>query len=370
MNIAVACGGTGGHLMPGLLTAQELRRRGHDVVLWLAGKRIESAALRGWPGRTRVAAAEGLTGGGGLGAVRALAGYARAALGCLKGLRADRTGAMLAMGSYSSVGPVLAARCLGIPVVLHEANAVPGRSIAWLAPLARTVAVTFPECAGRLRARHTVVTGLPVRPKEDLRFGGDELDPGRFTLLVMGGSQGARALNDLLGVAVCRLHAAGAAIQVVHLAGRDGEGAVRERYRSAGVRHVVFGFLSEMCKAYNAADFAVCRAGANSCVELAAYGVAALLVPYPFAVRDHQSANARSLAATGGADWRPQDGLTADWLRDYLGGVMADGPRRAAMRAALAAWPSRDADRRLAAAVEDAAAAKRPSARRTGVAAG
>jgi UDP-N-acetylglucosamine--N-acetylmuramyl-(pentapeptide) pyrophosphoryl-undecaprenol N-acetylglucosamine transferase len=145
-------------------------------------------------------------------------------------------------------------------------------------------------------------------------------------------------------------------IRVVHLTGSRDEAEVRAVYQSAYVPHRVFGFLSEMPKAYRAADFAVSRAGANSCLELAAYGVPALLIPYPYAARDHQTANAQAMARIGGADWRAQKDLTADGLHGYLATVARDAARRQAMREALRRADAGHAATRLAEVVERVAA--------------
>jgi UDP-N-acetylglucosamine--N-acetylmuramyl-(pentapeptide) pyrophosphoryl-undecaprenol N-acetylglucosamine transferase len=354
MDIGIACGGTGGHLIPGVVMAEEMKRRGHRVTLWISGREAERRSLGGWDGPLRVVAAGGLPSGFGVKTLAALWRLAQASATCRRTMAAERPDALLAMGGYASVGPALAARRLRVPIVLHEQNVVPGRAVSWLSRLAALTAISFEETRPylpRVRVEHT---GLPIRPVSSARF--DDAPPGwaagGFTLLAMGGSQGAHAINDLCAEAVRRLHGEGVPIRVIHLTGSRDEDAIRAVYETACVPHRVFGFLAQMPKAYGAADFAVSRAGANSCLELAAYGVPALLVPYPFAMRDHQTANARAMARIGGADWRAQKELTGDGLRGYLAAIARDEAKRRAMREALRGADAGHAASRLADAVE------------------
>jgi UDP-N-acetylglucosamine--N-acetylmuramyl-(pentapeptide) pyrophosphoryl-undecaprenol N-acetylglucosamine transferase len=292
--------------------------------------------------------------------VAALARLGLAFAASLRRMRRNSPDALLAMGSYASVGPALAARALRVPVVVHEANAVPGRAIALLARVASSVALTFESASRYLPGRNLCVTGLPLRGDLHGRFEEGVLQPGLFTVLVMGGSQGAHRLNEIATAALCRLRRDGAAVQVVHLTGKDDEAWVRDAYVQAGVPHAVFGFLKEMGKAYNAADLAVCRAGAASCMELAVCGVPSLLVPYPWAMRDHQTANAAELKRAGAADMVAQSDLSADWLAAYVSERLGHPDARAAMRTALRRFAKPDAASRLADLVEKAAAHATP----------
>ena len=219
MKIALACGGTGGHIFPGLATAEALRARAHAVTVWLAGKDGEAEAVREWSGPALTVPAEGLPAGLSPKAVRALWRLLGAIRRCGRIMDRDRPHVLLAMGSYASVGPVLAARTLGVPVVLHEANAVPGRAISFLARFADAVAVAFSSAAKLLRHDRVVFTGFPVRPDLDRRFDTGLLQTGCFTVLIMGGSQGAHRLNETACEALCRLHRAG-----IHPGSQDADG--------------------------------------------------------------------------------------------------------------------------------------------------
>lgn len=341
-------------MFPGLAVARELQRRGHKVSLWLSGREAEQASVSGWDGPTVFVKARGFDSRLSVGAIAVVGRLVSAYVESRRQMRRDRPSVLLAMGSYASVGPAFAARSLHVPLVLHEANAVPGRAVALLAPRARAVAVGFKEAGARLRCRRVIHTGFPIR--DDLlgqRFDDGVLSPGVLTVLVMGGSQGAHRVNELATEAICRLRAQGVPLQVVHLAGRQDEGFVREAYRRAGVRGPVFGFLREMGAAYAAADLAISRAGAASCAELAATGVPALFIPLPTARRDHQEHNARVFERAGAADVLLQKGLTAAGLADYIEACRRDEGKRARMRAAMGDLAIMDATSRIASMVED-----------------
>lgn len=321
MNIAIACGGTGGHIFPGVATAAELQRRGHRVKLWLAGKDIEAPALRDWKGDAITVDAEGFPSGFSLRAVRASLRLAWAVMACRTLMKENPPAVVLGMGSYASVGPVLAAVTLRIPVVLHEANVVPGRAIVWLSRWARAVAVSFEDTKFYLPNRRIIVTGMPVRP--ELERAAQRPRPPRmahdpWSLLVMGGSRGAKRLNDVVSAALVRLHQKGYAFRVIHLTGPADERAVRSIYAEHRVPHEVLAFANDMATVYSSVDVAICRAGAATCAELALMGLPALLVPYPFAARDHQKFNALAMEKAGAADMVNERDLSEDWLVRYL----------------------------------------------------
>lgn len=353
--LIVACGGTGGHVFPGVAMACELQQRGHAVELWLAGRDVEQSASFGWEGPTECIPARGLPSGISWRTVwrgaRLLASTGR----CIRRLRRGRRpAAVLAMGGYASVGPGLAAAALGIPLILHESNAIPGRAIVFLSRWATRIALTFPEATETLTGTNTTVTGFPLRAGG--RTGADDFagslphSTGEcFTILVTGGSQGAQRLNEIVTEGLCLLASRGIRFQVIHLTGPRDESAVRVRYRQAGVSAAVFGFLQRMDKAYEAAHFAICRAGAATCAELSAAGVPALLIPLPSAARDHQTANAMAVAHDGAADLIAQETLQPEWLADYLADHVTmpdtlDAMREAALKRAIPDGAARTAD--------------------------
>ncbi len=336
MKIGVACGGTGGHIFPGLATARELQQRGHEVSLWMSGKHVETAAVQGWTGPVVTAQAEGFENGVSLRSLGTMWKLLRAIRACRRAMRADRPDVMLAMGSYACVGPLGAARWCRVPYVLHESNVVPGRAIQLFARGAAAVGGCFEETGYHLKRCDLVLTGMPLRAELEAAAAAQAIrSPGEpFTVLVMGGSGGARTLNEVAPAALAELARRGLRPAILHLSGRAGEAEVRAAYERAGLAAEVFGFTHDMAGLYARAHLALCRSGAATCSELGAFGVPALLVPYPFAVRDHQMANARALEKAGAADVVPDGDLTAGWLAEYLGERMAHPERLQAMRVA------------------------------------
>lgn len=351
LKVAIACGGTGGHIFPGLATGRELLARGHEVTLWLAGKDIESDAVKEWPGHIITIPSEGFQFGVSWRSVRTVFRLFRAYRLALAPMRKDRPDVILAMGSYASFGPIKAAKKLKVPYVLHEANLLPGRAVSLLARKAEAIAVSFEKSRFYLKHRNLVTTGMPLRqelqrtsqqPRRERREG----DPLR--ILVMGGSRGAQVLNEIVPTAIVKTAEKGVAIEVEHIAGLQNSETVEEIYRQAGIKSTVHHFVQHMEDIYLNVDLAVCRSGAATCAELAVFGLPALLIPYPFAVRNHQMGNARALQDSAAADVVAQEDLTASWLRDYLVSVSEKPERLDHMVAAMKKRAQINASGRLA----------------------
>ena len=355
MKIAIACGGTGGHTFPGLATGKAFLRRGCDVEVLAAGREIEAATLKGWDGRVfKTGARPGLKNGHHLVA---------AVVRTLRHFRRERPDALLAMGSYASLPPVLAARLLRIPVVLHEANAVPGKANALLSWFSSAVATSFPGGEGEFRCRRIVRTGLPVR--RDLAgqppfF--DDGGAGRFTVFVTGGSQGAVPLNNIASAALALLAKSGRVpgLRVVHQTGSrmDTLETTRKIYAEAGVDATASEFIPAMGGVFKCADLVIARAGAATCAEICLFGIPSVLVPLPSAVRDHQFLNARHLADAGAAVCRRQADCSPQWLADEIAALAQDRAKLAAMREAAASLAAPDADEALADLVASCAASR------------
>jgi UDP-N-acetylglucosamine--N-acetylmuramyl-(pentapeptide) pyrophosphoryl-undecaprenol N-acetylglucosamine transferase len=338
LKIAIACGGTGGHIFPGLATGHELLERGHDVTLWLAGKDIESDAVQAWEGKVVTIPAEGFQFGVSMRSVLTLFRLYKAYRLALPLMRENHPDVVLAMGSYASFAPIRAARKLHIPYVLHEANLLPGRAVSFLARHAHTVAVSFEKSRFYLKHHNLETTGMPLRKRlqqasTQPRCERGENDPLR--VLVMGGSRGAQVLNEVLPKAIAAAVEKGVRLEVEHIAGLQNSDAVKEIYEQAGVKANVHHFVQNMEEIYLNVDFSICRSGAASCAELAVFGVPALLVPYPYAVRNHQMGNARALQDSSAADVVSQEDLTASWLRDYLVNISEKPERLERMVAAM-----------------------------------
>jgi len=316
----IMAGGTGGHVFPGLAVADELRAAGWDVV-WMGAKAGMEARLVPAHGyRMAYVRATALRGKGLLAALllpaNLLVGFAQAARAIFR-LRPD---VVLGMGGYVAFPGGMMASLLARPLAVHEQNAVAGLANRVLARLADRAMTAFPEALPGAEW-----TGNPVRREiaaiaaPAARFAGRS---GPLKLLVVGGSLGAQALNECVPQALARLEPRPA---VVHQSGEKHLEALRAHYRAAGVDGELVAFIDDMARRYAEADLVLCRAGAITVAELAAAGLASVLVPFPHAVDDHQSANARFLADQGAALLVPQAGLTPEKLAATLRAL--DRPR-------------------------------------------
>ncbi len=330
-------GGTGGHVFPALAVAHELRAGGHDVV-WMGapdsfeartvipqGFVLEAIDIRGLRGKGwRVA----------FSAPMLLWRSLRQAMAILRRLRPD---VVLGMGGFAAGPGGVAAKLMRVPLVVHEQNAAPGLTNRCLALLANRVLEAFPETF-----RNATTVGNPVRaaiaelPAPAEREAGHRGPP---RLLILGGSQGARALNELVPAALALLPET-ARPQIRHQAGRTYEIA-RAAYAQAGVMARIESFIDDMPSAYGWADLVVCRAGASTVAELCAAGCASVLVPFPFAVDDHQTHNARHLSDEGAAVLVQERELDREKLAALLRDLLSDRVAllRMAEIARSKAWP-------------------------------
>lgn len=338
LSVGIACGGTGGHIFPGLATAYVLKDRGHEVVLWLAGKDVEHDAVKNWPGRIITIPAEGFAFGFSWRSIRTVGKLLKAYRLAIKPMRKDRPDVVLAMGSYASFGPIKAAQKLKVPYVMHEANLVPGRAVSLLARKANAVAVSFDKTRYYLKHPHIETTGMPLRKDLQLasRRADCDWDPNKpLRILVMGGSRGAQILNQTVPKAILAAVEKGVHLEVEHIAGLQETSEVERIYANAGIKARVHHFVQDMASLYKDSDLSICRSGAASCAELAAFALPALLIPYPYAVRDHQMSNARVLQDSGAADVVAQEDLSATWLCDYLVNVFEKPERLKRMSNAM-----------------------------------
>lgn len=316
--IMVMAGGTGGHVFPALAVAQELQARGWEV-FWLGTP--DSFEERIVPTQGFVMdriAAHRLRGQGVLSALLAPFRLLHAVIQAWRALRERRPEVVLGFGGFVTGPGGIASRLLGLPLVIHEQNAIPGLTNRWLARVAKRVLEAFP--ASFPAARKAVLTGNPVR-REITALAAPlirlQQHSGGCRILVVGGSLGAAVLNETLPQALRQMQVSVAAV-VRHQAGRGKLDQARDAYLRAEVEASISEFLDDMAEAYAWADLVICRAGALTVSELAAVGVAAILVPYPYAVDDHQTHNARYLADAGAAVLIPQPALTAAHLASVL----------------------------------------------------
>jgi UDP-N-acetylglucosamine--N-acetylmuramyl-(pentapeptide) pyrophosphoryl-undecaprenol N-acetylglucosamine transferase len=355
----LAAGGTGGHLFPAEAVARILVESGGAVHL-LTDRRADAFA-DAVPGVTIDQVRAGQFGGGML---RAAAGLTELAIGLIQARRLLRRLAPIAVvgfGGYPSVPTMLAATQLGLPTLIHEQNAVFGRANRLLAPRARRIATGFAATSAlrptdRARAIHT---GNPVRPRIRAIGAAAYVPPppsGAIELLIVGGSQGAHFLGEIVPAAVAALPAElRARLHVVQQARPEDAAAVTEALKGVGTPFEVKPFFDDMPARLRRAHLVICRAGASTVAELAASGRPAILVPYPFAMDDHQTANAGAFAASGGGWAVAQGDLSPALLAERLAALFADPGRLALAAAAARRFARDDAAEHLAGLVQSLA---------------
>jgi UDP-N-acetylglucosamine--N-acetylmuramyl-(pentapeptide) pyrophosphoryl-undecaprenol N-acetylglucosamine transferase len=361
----IAGGGTAGHVIPGLALAKVLGGRGHDVSFVGTERGLEARLVEEAGFGFKSVPAQPLVRRVSWQALKAPYVALRAVAHARETIRG--TDAVIGMGGYVSVSTVLAARRERIPVVLHEQNAIPGLANRALARVARAVGLSFGDARKffprNLRAE---VTGNPVRP-EIQRVADErdllakeakevlELEDGRRTVLIFGGSQGALHI-DRAAVGACRLLRSRADLQIVLITGPAHLETIRRALPSVdGLVVRTLGFLDRMELAYACADLVVCRSGATTIAEVTACGLPSLLVPYPYATRGHQEANARSVQRAGGASVLLDEQLSSDSLADRIEALIDHEERLQSMAERAKAFGRPDAGDRLADLVEEVA---------------
>ena len=318
VTILIAAGGTGGHVYPALEIARRLREKGVNVE-WLGTRRgLEARVVPGAGFRLHALSVAGLRGKG---LIRwLLAPFTlMAALGkSMKVLKSVRARLVLGMGGYAAGPGGVAAWLLRVPLFIHEQNSVPGLTNRILSRLASKVMEAFPKSfdarVGAVHAGNPVRSEIGALPRPETRLANRS---GPLRVLVLGGSQGARAINEVLPRALAMLPARDL-VEVRHQAGGAHVERARSNYAEAGVAVEPVAFIDDMAGAYAWADLVICRAGAMTVCEVAAAGLAAVLVPFPFAVDDHQTRNARYLSDAGAAVLVREADLTPTLLKDLL----------------------------------------------------
>ncbi|MBI5397647.1 MAG: undecaprenyldiphospho-muramoylpentapeptide beta-N-acetylglucosaminyltransferase, partial [Verrucomicrobia bacterium] len=366
MNVAIACGGTGGHLFPGVAVAETLRLRGHRVLLLVSEKEIDRHAFQlAATVEVRAIPGIGLPPWTSPRIVTFLAEQLRATRLCGQLFDDFKPDVVLGMGGFTSAPPVFAARRRRVPIVLHDSNAIPGRATRLLARFAAAVAVGMDECTARLPGRRVVNTGTPVRASLRKRPAGDArwqlgLETRRQTVLVVGGSQGARGLNDLVLAALPHLKHLVRQLQFIHLTGESDFERLRAAWETTDFKAVVRPFQKEMELAYSAATLAVSRSGAAGLAELAWFGLPAILVPFPAAADNHQFFNAQFAAHNSGARVMTQAETSGEMLARAIEEMLVTGTRRD-MAEKMAALRRPDAAAAIATLLAEVAGVVEPS---------
>ena len=334
MRVLIAGGGTGGHVIPALAIARELRDAHGAEVRFVGTPRGLETRLVPEAGFPLTLMSVGQLKGVSLGTrARTMAGLPLGVRRCVRLLREFRPNVVVGVGGYASGPAMMAATLLRVPALAFEPNAVPGLANRLVGRLVTAAAVNFEETGRYFRAAR--VTGIPVR-REFFEIRPKPVDAARrlLVLLVFGGSQGARVLNEIMPRIAGRLLSAIPELQIVHQAGgRHGE-STAEAYERAGVswdKVRVQPYLDDMVGEFAQADLMLCRSGASTMAELAAAGKPALLVPFPQAADDHQRKNADVFAAAGAAKLIVEADLTEERLLLALQELLKDGPRLSTM---------------------------------------
>ena len=355
LKILIACGGTGGHLFPGIAVAEALRARGHEVMLLISEKKVDAEASAKYAHlsfKTVPAVAKPPTL-----SLRMLPFLWKTwgSMGlCKQIIQEFGADAVLGMGGFTSLPPVYAGHKLGLKTFIHDSNARPGRANVLTSRFCTQVFLGLDAAKGFFPNRETVTTGTPVRPEiihpPSREEAADlfELDPNKTTILVTGGSQGARRLNELSAQAAGKLPAE---TQVLHIAGALDFARVSE-IAHGRPGHKVLGFCDQMPAAYALADLVIARSGASSLTEIAISGHPSILVPYPFAADDHQTRNAEVFANAGAAKLVQERDLDAEKLASLATSILQDLPTYKRMAKAARALAIPDAAERVCAAIE------------------
>lgn len=351
--VIIACGGTGGHLFPGIAVAEELERAGHEVLLLISEKKVDAKASEKYGGlkfRTVPAVAKPATLSPRM--LPFLFRLWKTVRQCREILREEKAEVVLGMGGFTSLPPVMAGRKMGLATFVHDSNALPGRANRLTARWCRKVLLGFEAAAKFFPKSEVEVTGTPVRrelvelPPRDAAREKYGLAPEPGTVLVMGGSQGARHLNSLVVEAAKAMPD----IQFLHITGAADYERVLEMSSGRPGYHVLE-FCDDMASAYSACDMAVCRSGASSMTELSRVGMPSVLVPYPYAADDHQTLNAKVFADAGAAVLRQETEIDAGSLVADIMHITGEPGVHERMVEAAAALAVRDASARICAVI-------------------
>jgi UDP-N-acetylglucosamine--N-acetylmuramyl-(pentapeptide) pyrophosphoryl-undecaprenol N-acetylglucosamine transferase len=357
--IAIAAGGTGGHVMPALALGEALRDAAPETeLLYFSGRREQEVRWYGQAGVAPVQLAATPLGKGVSAKTRGALNALRAYLQARKYIRRWKPDCVVGFGGYASGPCLLAASRMGLPTVIHEQNAVAGKTNRWLAKRTAAVATTYAGAFGDMNLARLETTGNPIRksvlagcPKEKARrhFG---LKPDCPTLLVSGGSQGAMRLNEaLLSLLGQKERASGATWQALWIAGAGNIEEVEKGLAETGPPLLfvkIVPFAVEMGLAYAAADAVLCRAGSNSLGEAAAFGLPMIAVPFPWAAENHQLRNALHYAEAGACIVLEESSFSPESVMDTVDSILGDDERRSRMSEAARSLARPDAARSLA----------------------
>jgi UDP-N-acetylglucosamine--N-acetylmuramyl-(pentapeptide) pyrophosphoryl-undecaprenol N-acetylglucosamine transferase len=325
MRALIAAGGTGGHIYPGIAVAGEIMRRDPASVVGFVGTAhgLESRLVPESGFELSIIESAGLKNVSLAAKARGLILLPKSFFAARRVIRDFRPGIVIGAGGYVSGSVLLAAALMGVPTLVMDSNALPGWTNRVLARFVDKAAVSFQEALGYFRGKG-VLTGNPVR-KEFFEIPLKQRDSSRFSLLVFGGSQGARAINEAMIAALPQLASQKGSLHVTHQTGQGDYEKVRAGYEAASWTGVadVKPYIDNMVSEFANADLIVCRAGATTSAELVAAGKAAIMIPFPLAADDHQRKNAEALQAAGAARMILQKDLNGTRLAEELSSLIA-----------------------------------------------
>ncbi|MGB2705321.1 MAG: undecaprenyldiphospho-muramoylpentapeptide beta-N-acetylglucosaminyltransferase [Candidatus Omnitrophota bacterium] len=333
MKVLIASGGSGGHIFPAVSLARELRVGGAELIFVASRRRLDRNILEKEPYKKIFLSANPMPYKFG---PRALVFPFKLALDGLSAffiLIKYRPEVVIGFGGYTSGALVLLGAMMKAKTLIHEQNVIPGRTNRFLDKIVEGVAVSFPETGKYFSNRNIVITGNPLRKEslEETRSGalGDfKLDRDRMTILVMGGSQGARSLNTLVSESMVLLsEARKGRLQVIHIAGARKTEEIQKRYDEEGIRGRVYAFIPNINEAYSVSDMAISRSGAAAVFELAAFRKPMILIPYPDE-KNNQRFNAIYFAKKNAAIYRDEKTLRPEELRDLISDLIDNANRR------------------------------------------
>ena len=345
MRVIFAGGGTGGHLFPGLAVAREFQRRDEKVEILFVGTEqgIEARVLPKEGFKLATLTIKGIKGRGARGIVDALYGVPASLWRSLKIVRQFRPDCVIGLGGYASGPLLLAAQLTKVPSAIMEQNLRPGFTNKLLGRWVDCVFTAYPESAGYFPGARVVESGNPVRWRQLPQISRGN----KFSLLVFGGSAGARRINFAVIEALKLLTDLSPEMRITHQTGQADFAAIKAAYTALPFEAEITPFIDRMDEAYARADLVLCRAGATTLAELTVFGKAAILVPFPYAIYDHQRSNAESLQARGAAEMILDLELSGARLAERIRGYLADRGALARMAAAARALSRPDAAARI-----------------------
>ena len=353
--VVIACGGTGGHLFPGVAVAQEMKRRGHSVRLLISEKKVDAQASEKYgelefdtvPAIAKPATLS-------LKMLPFLWKLLKTTAKCKGLLRKFEADAVIGMGGFTSLPPVMAGKKLGAKTFVHDSNVLPGKANRLTAKWCDKVLLGMKEAGSYFPQAEIEITGTPVReelhslPAREVAAEKLGLDPSLKTVLVMGGSQGARQLNSL----VVEASKAMPDIQFIHITGNLDYDRVKSEMGEHCPNHKLVAFCDDMASIYAVTDLAIMRSGASSLSEISYLGIASILVPYPYAADDHQTKNAGVFEVANAAVLRQESELDAGVLVADVTHLFAESENLERMSAAAAALGVKDAATRVCTVIE------------------